>query len=98
MAHNPPKGSSPPPTPGDHPDTAASSPSSDLTESVKTPTATRGGVVQRALERARNTTLLSRSQPTLPHLGDRDTLSKGKGKERQSSGGMHVATFVHVLS
>ncbi|KAI0662529.1 hypothetical protein C8Q70DRAFT_909134 [Cubamyces menziesii] len=85
MVHNPPKGSSPSPTPGDHPDTAASSPSSDLTESVKTPTATRGGVVQRALERARNTTLLSRSQPTLPHLGDRHTLGKGKGKERQSS-------------
>ncbi|KAH9890995.1 hypothetical protein C8Q73DRAFT_105774 [Cubamyces lactineus] len=97
MAHNPPKGSSPPPTPGSHPDTAVSSPSADPTDSAKTPTATRGSVVQRALERARNTTLLSRSQPALPHPGDRHMSSSGKGKERQTHGDRAPTSQSQVL-
>ncbi|KAI0639100.1 hypothetical protein C8Q77DRAFT_1045127 [Trametes polyzona] len=90
MAHVPSSGS-PPPTPGSPPDPAASH-TSESSDSAQTPTAAPGsGIAQRALEKTRNTSLLSQSQPALPHSGHGRMFSIGrKGKEKQTLDGDHL--------
>ncbi|KAI0768591.1 hypothetical protein BD413DRAFT_563204 [Trametes elegans] len=84
MAHNP-HSSSPPRTLGSTPGTAVSS-GAESPDSAQTPTAPKGSVLQRALETARNTPLLSQSQPALPQPSHRRMFSliRDKGKDKQT--------------
>ncbi|CDO70233.1 Glycosyltransferase Family 1 protein [Trametes cinnabarina] len=82
MAHTPSTGS-PPPTPGSPPTTATS----PVAESKHTHTASKGSILQRALEKTRNAPLLSQSQPALPQPSHKRmfSLTRGKGKDRQTN-------------
>ncbi|KAI0374478.1 hypothetical protein BV20DRAFT_1118483 [Pilatotrama ljubarskyi] len=93
MAHNPSAGS-PTPTPGSSPSTIVASPSSESSDSAQTPTASNGGVAQRAMKKTRNTPLLSQSQPALPQPGHRHmfSLTRGKSKGKQTDEGGRPAT------
>ncbi|KAL7285750.1 hypothetical protein ACG7TL_000859 [Trametes sanguinea] len=97
MAHTPPQGS-PPATPASPP-SAPASPMTESTQSAQTPTAPKGSILQRALERTRHTPLLSQSQPALPQPGHKRmfSLTRGKGKERQANEEHHATLQSQVL-
>ncbi|KAI0651552.1 hypothetical protein C8Q79DRAFT_43404 [Trametes meyenii] len=77
----------PPPTPGSPPSTGDPS-AIESPESAQTPTVPKDSIAHRALEKTRNTPLLSQSQPTLPPQGHRRMFSlTKKGKEKQTHDG-----------
>ncbi len=82
-----------PATPAAIPTTAVSPPTSHSSASGETVTDFTSGVVKRAMDKtvdklARGKSLLSQSQPSLPPPGHRRmfSLTRGKGKERQTAG------------
>ncbi|RPD81684.1 hypothetical protein L226DRAFT_577428 [Lentinus tigrinus ALCF2SS1-7] len=89
---------SPPATPGAIPTVAVLPPSLHSSTSGETVSDSKGRVVKRAMEKtadklSRGKSLLSQSQPALPLPGHRRmfSLTRGKGKERQTDGEQHVS-------
>ncbi|KAI0724242.1 hypothetical protein C8T65DRAFT_733888 [Cerioporus squamosus] len=83
----------PPATPEAIPTVVVSRPASHSSASGETVIDTKGGVVKRAMDKTadrlvRGKSLLSQSQPALPPTGHRRmfSLTRGKGKERQTDG------------